>query len=165
MARRSTCCITDSSSPSTSPISKSSAESIAGVENQHVFITKTQQQQHEYTRGFPYSSFKIDKNVFIFISSTDSGRAVSTWHSQPEGLGIDPRGFHTFSPLHLNFLSRFHLYSRKKTYFSPHIRENRMIYIERMTFSHQNSRKRSEKKVVGKAMCWKCVCESCFDHT
>ena len=67
-------------------MSKSSAESIAGVENQHVFITKTQQQQHEYTRGFPYSSFKIDKNVFIFIVSTDSGRAVSTWHSKPEGL-------------------------------------------------------------------------------
>jgi hypothetical protein len=33
--------------------------------DQHVFIKKTQQQQHEYTRGFPYSSFKIDKNVFV----------------------------------------------------------------------------------------------------
>ena len=146
-------------------MSKSSAESIAGVENQHVFITKTQQQQHEYTRGFPYSSFKIDKNVFIFISSTDSGRAVSTWHSQPEGLGIDPRGFHSFHLCTLTFYRGFIYIVEKKTYFSPHIRENRIIYIERMTFSHQNSRKRSEKKVVGKAMCWKCVCESCFDHT
>ena len=47
----------------------------------------------------------------------------------------------------LTFYRGFIYIVEKKTYFSPHIRENRIIYIERMTFSHQNSRKRSEKKL------------------
>ena len=31
--------------------------------------------------------------------------------------------------------------SSEKRFFSPHNRENRMIYVQRTTFSHQNSRK------------------------
>ena len=54
-------------------MSKSSDESIAEVKDQHGFFKSTQQQQHEYTWGFPVSSYKIDKNVFVLNSSSASG--------------------------------------------------------------------------------------------